>query len=321
MNDPREFHVDAFLSSLATGFRPKDFIADQIFPRVTVAKQSNIFATIPKGGWFKVDNTNRSPGTKANKVTYIVGSDTYFCPNYELAADATWEEMDNADQPFRPLQTKTQLVQTKLELDYEVRAFTTMAGGVGSFSARTGNDAWTDKLNSDPYGDIETAKNAIFATTGEEANTMILPRRVWQVLKVHPDIVQRVFPGGAGGGTVMLQQFADLIEVPKILIAKTLKDTGSENVNGTVTAANFVPVWSSNVYLAHVEDNPTADMVRTFGLTFLWTGANIGMKSPGNWQIERKRDSDIKADTVRTGYYQDEKIVSAELGFEIRTGV
>jgi hypothetical protein len=321
MNDPREFHVDAFLSTLATGFRPKDFIADQIFPRVTVAKQSNIFATIPKGGWFRIDATNRAPGTKANEVTYTVGSDTYFCPNYELAHKVAWETLDNADPPFRPLQTGTQLVITKLELDYEDRVRSTIASGVGSVMTLSGTDVWTDPLNSDPYGNFETAKNAIFDTTGEEPNVCIIPRRVVQVLATHPDVIARTHPGGAGGGTATLGQIRDMIfgegTDGRILVAKTLKDTSAD---GATTNA-FTPVWSSNVTLMRVDPNPSADMVKTFGLTFLWTGANIGMKSPGNWQVERKRDADVKADWVRTGYYQDEKIVSAELGFEIRTGI
>ncbi len=316
MNDPREFHVDGFLGTMASGFRPKDFIADQIFPRVTVAKQSNLFATIPKGNWFKQDVTNRAPGTLANEITYTVGSDTYFCPNYALAHKIPWETMDNADTPFTPLLTGVQLVATKLELDYEIRTEATIASGVGSSSAPT---AWSNLLNSDPIGDIETAQNAIFSTTGEEPNTAIIPRRVWQILRRHPDIVQRVFPGGAGGGTVTVEQFQQLLNVDRVLIAKTLKDTAAENVLGAAPA--FTAVWSTNVYLLKVAPNPTADMIQTFGLTFLWGGANIGMKSPGNWQVERKRDGDRMADWVRTGYYQDEKIVSPELGFQIRTGI
>jgi hypothetical protein len=320
MNDPREFHVDAFLSSLATGFRPKDSIANDIFPRVPVAKQSNIFATIPKGNWFRIDATNRAPGALANEVTYTVGSDTYFCPNYALAHKVPWESIDNADPPFRPLQTGTELVITKLELDYEDRVRSTIASGVGSFMSLSGTDVWTDPINSDPYGNFETAKNAIFDTTGEEPNLAIIPRRVVQVLATHPDVIQRTHPGGAGGGTATLQQIRDMIfgegNEGRILVARMLKDTSTEGA-----AHAFTPVWSSNVTLMHVEPNPTADIVKTFGLTFLWTGANIGMKAPGNWMVERKRDADRMCDWVRTGYYQDEKIVSAELGFEIRTGI
>lgn len=316
MNDPREFHIDGFISNFVTGFRPTDYIFGDVFPTVPVNKQSNVFATIPKGNWFRADVSNRAPGTLATEISYTVSSDTYFCPNYELRHKIPWETMDNADAPFRPLIMGAQLLATKHSLNLEIRGEATIATGVGSFSSLTGTNVWTDYTNSDPVGNFETAINAIQATTGLEPNTAIIPRRVWQVLRRHPDIVQRVFPGGAGGGTASLEQFGALIGVDRILIARTIKNTANEGA-----ADAFTPVWSSNVYVLRVDPNPGGDQVQTFGVNFLWTGANIGMKSPNNWAIERKRDDDIKADWLRTGYYQDEKIVSPELGFQIRTGV
>jgi hypothetical protein len=316
MNDAREFHVDGFLSSLVTGFKPTGFIADQILPRVTVGKQSNIYATIPKGNWFKVDVADRAPGTLANEITYTVGSDTYFCPNYELRHKVTAEAIDNADSPFRPRQKGAEFLVTKHELGYEVRVERTVAAGVGSSTTLTGGDAWSDFTNSDPMGDIEVAQNAIQYSTGLDPNLGVMGRRTWQKLRRHPDIVQRVFPGGAGGGTVSLAQFGELIGVPKILIGTTIKNTGAEG-----GADTFTDVWSSNFHLFYVDPNPSGDQVATFGLSFLWTGPTIGMKSPGNWMVERKYDDDIKAEWVRTGYYQDEKIVAPELGFTIRTGI
>lgn len=318
MNDPREFHVDGFLSNLVTGFRPRDFIADQIFPVVPVNKQSNLFATIPKGNWFRTDVSNRAPGTLANEISYTVGSDTYFAPNYELRHKIPWETLDNADAPFQPLQTGTELLITKHSLNLEVRVEQTLAAGIGSSAILTGANAWSDFANSDPIGNIETAQNAIQSTTGLDPNLAVIGRKAWQKIRRHPDIVQRVFPGAGIGGTVDLAAFASLIGVDKVLIGKTIKNTSVEGVGSNDT---FTDVWSTNVHLLYVDPNPRGDMVATFGLSFLWTGPNIGSKGPGNWQVERKRDDDIKSDWLRTGYYQDEKIISPELGYTIRTGI
>lgn len=316
MNDPREFHRDTFLENLIVAFRPEGFIADQVFPRVQVAKQSNAYAVIPKDNWFRADDAKRAPGTLANEVGYTVGSATYFADNYELRHKIVWETLDNADPPWVPLRTGAQLLVTKHELGFEIRVEAVVAAGVGSVTTLTAGNIWSAYATSDPLTDLEVAANAIQSTTGKEPNVAIIPRRVWQVLRRHPDIVQRVFPGGAGGGTVSQQQFGDLIGVDKILVPRTIKNTANEGAAAAMTA-----VWSTNVYLAHVAPNPSGDMVATLGLAFNWTGPNIGGNGPTPRSVERKRDEDIKADWLRVGYYQDEKIVSPELGFQIRTGI
>lgn len=314
MNDARDFHIDAFLSGFSLQYRPEGFIADQIFPVVPVAKQSDVFAKIDKGNWFRSSVADRAPGTLANEINYTVSSDTYFCPNYALRHPVAVEAVQNADPPHAPLLRGTEFLADKHMLNYEIRVYDTVVGGVGSVTTLAGTNIWSDFNNSDPMTDLEVAANAIQGTTGLEPNLCVMPRKVWQKVRRHPDIVQRVFPGAGIGGTVNLQQFGDLIGVERVLLARTIKNTSTEGAADT-----FTDVWSTHVHLLHVKANPGLNTA-TFAIAPRWNGDGTN-GSPTAGQIERKYDDDRKVYWLRSGYYQDEKIVASELGFTIRTGI
>ena len=66
-------HVDVPLSNLAvsafsTG--EEEFIADQLFPMVTVDKQSDKYYIIEKGAFLRSEETLRAPKTQARRIAY-----------------------------------------------------------------------------------------------------------------------------------------------------------------------------------------------------------------------------------------------------------
>lgn len=313
--DPRDFHLDAFLTNLSIAYRLQGTIADQLFPVVNVMKQTGVYAKVDRGNWLRVPNTLRAPGTAPREVNYTVSSGTYLCLNYELATRVAWETIDNADPPHAPLVGANNLLRDQLMLDYEERVRSRVAAGVGSSTTLTGANAWTDGANSDPLGNMDVAKKAIRKTTGLYPNVAVVPEDTWLVVRRHPQIVLATYPGGAGGGTVTPEQFANLIGVDRVLIPRAIKVTTEE---GQTDA--FADVWSTNVTMAYVANAPGLEKP-SFGYTFRWSGPNIGAGAPGNFQVQRREDGKSKTTEMQTGYYSDENIVASELGFEIRTGV
>jgi hypothetical protein len=103
--------------------------------------------------------------------------------------------------------------------------------------------------------------------------------------------------------------------VDKVIVAEPIKNTSEEGQGDS-----FTDVWSTNVILAHVAPRPGI-MVPTFGYTFRWTGPNIGANGPRNFGMYTERDDKRKVQYLQTGYYQDERIVAPELGFQILTGI
>ena len=314
---PGDFHVDKFLTNILIGYRPSGLVADQIFPVVPVQKQTDIFAKVDKGAWFRIPNTQRAPGALAREVAYTVSSGNYVCKNYELATTVPYETIDNADAPHEPMRQSGELLLDNLAMDFETRVFSAVEGGVGSATLRTAGStsAWDDFANSDPIGDCEVGQEAIRKTTGFMANKCVVGYRSWLKLRRHPDLVRAAYPGAGVGGLVTPEQFGNIIMCPNVIIAKPIKNTADEG-----QADAFTDVWSTHVYLLYVTDRPGI-MVPTFGYAFRWTGQNIGANAPGNFAMYTMRDDRRKVQHLQTGYYSDERVVASELAFKIGTGI
>ena len=317
---PGAWHIDALQTNLLIAYRPLGFIADQILPVIGVQKQSNRFAKIDRRGWFSRPSTLRAPGDGAKEVSFTVSSDTYLCENFELATKVPWETLDNADAPHEVMTRAGEFLGDQLALDYEVRVQQTVVGGVGSSLTLTGANAWDAFATSDLLGNCDTAREAIRQSTGRRPNVCIMPTRTWLKVQRHPDVIRHVFPSGVGGGVAAPQQFGNLIGVERVLIPEAIQHTGAETAGAGDTGLAMTDVWSTNVTLLYV--TPTAGlMVPTYGYSFRWTGPNIGGAGPGNFGVMTTRNENNKSTYLRAGYYQDEKIVAAELGFNIVTGI
>src|SRR5213595_2409871 len=123
--DARDFHIDTFLTNFLHGYRPEGMVGDQVFPVINVSKQTNVFARIDKGSWFRIQDTNRAPGTGFREYNFTVSSDNYFAKNYAAATALPFEVLDNADPPYNPGMQATEFLYDLLMLAFEVRVFST----------------------------------------------------------------------------------------------------------------------------------------------------------------------------------------------------
>lgn len=315
--DPRDLHIDKFLTNILIGYRPQGLVATQIFPVVPVQRQTDVYAQIDRGNWFRRPNTLRSPGAKPGEVSYTVSSGTYVCRNYALATAIPFETLDNADSPHEPMARAGEFLMDQLGLDHEVRVQNVVASNVGSSITRTAGSgsAWDDFANSDPIGDLEVGAEAIRQSTGYTPNVMVVGYRAWLKIRRHPDVVRATFQGAGVGGMVTPDQFANLIMIPKVIVAQPIRNTAEEGQANT-----FSDVWSTDVLMAYVAANPGL-MQPTYGYTFRWTGPNIGGNNIQNLGIYTMRDQVRGVVYMQTGYFQDERIVAPELGFKIATGI
>lgn len=310
-----DFHIDYLLSGMLEGYRPEDFIADQFFPVIPVTKQSGLYAKVNRGNWFRNPTTLRAPGTAPREVNYTVSSDRYQVENHELATAVTFEALDNADDPYQPMTLNGMFLIDQLMLGFEIRMVDHIYTGVGTTITLTGTDVWDDYGNSSPLEVLDTAREAIRATTQKRPTVAVMGEKAWIKIKRHPDLLRAAAPAALGGGILTEQQFASLVGVNKLLIGRLIKNTAAEGA-----ADSFTDVWSTNLVIAHVAPAPGI-MVPSFGYSFRWGGPNIGRNGPPTFAVETRRDTKRKVVEMQTGYYQDEKISGSELGVMIATGI
>jgi len=306
--DSKDVHIDAILTNYSLAYSNLDYIADQIFPIVSVQKQSDKYFTYTKSFWFRDLAQLRAPGAESFGSGYGLSTDSYFCDNYAFHLDVADEVRANADNPLRPDQEATEYVTDRLALRRE-RSWVADFFTTGVWTA-TGSDAtpsvlWSTYGTSDPIVDIETQMNNMRITTGKRPNTVIMGAAVWSSLKNHPDFIDRI--KYTQKGMVSKDLFASLIDIDagKVHIGQAIVDTSVEGA----ASSSFADIWGKHVLLLYVEPN-AGPRTPTAGLTFTWSAFGGGALQ----YIRRLRLDRNMADRIEGLSYFDQKAVAADLG-------
>jgi hypothetical protein len=303
-----DLHVDALLSMLSIAYmnEPDAFIADQLFPMVNVAKQSNKIASYNKDYWFRDEAGIRAPGAETKGGGHeVTTSTTYFCDNYGWHEDVADEERKNYDQPFDPDADATALVVEKLKLRRECAwaadFFKTGVWGT-SYDITVSSTAWTDWANSDPIANVETAREAVYSNTAREPNKLVLGRNVWRYVKHHPDFLERI--KYTQKAILTAELVAAILEVDKVFIGKSIYATTKEG-QATQTLGY---IFGNHALLMYT---PQAARLRTptAGYTIVWNVFG------GISYVRRVRDDKGQYDRIEGHTFFDQKILGTDCGY------
>lgn len=300
----QDIHVDAVLSGVSVAYSQPGFIADAVFPRVKVKKESDKYY---KYGYekFATPETKRAPKTAYKRIDWTPSTDTYQCEEYGLEEPIDDRERDNADDPLSLDVDTTELLTEQIMLARERRVAAIVFSGTYMTTNVTlsGTDQWSDYTNSDPVANITTARATINAAIGRDPNTMVISREVFDKLKDHPQVTERVKYTQLGIVTVQL--LAALFEVPTILIGESLYNTAKEG-----QTASLSRIWGKHCLLAYIEPRP--------GIKKMSLGYSFASRVR---QTEKYRENKIKSDIIRVSEVIDEKLVAAAAGYLIINAV
>lgn len=302
-----QVHVDAFLTNVSVAYMQNrtNFIAGMIFPTVRVDKRSNKYPTYTKADWFRDEAKLRESGAESHGSGFTLSSDTYFCDTYALHKDVGYDERDNADPGINLDQSATEFVTQRLllrkEIQWVTEFFTTSVWGTD----KTPANLWSSYTTSDPIGDIETGKTTVLNNTGMEVNTMAMGYQVWEKVKHHPDIVDRF--KYTSSQSVSTEMFGALLEIPRVYVAKAIKNTKQEGVTATYSFTH-----GKHALLAHVAASPGL-LTPSAGYTFDWTGRQNGLGT--DITINNISMPHLKADRIEGEVAFDYKVVGSDLGY------
>lgn len=297
--------VDPALSNVSIKYANDTFIADQIFPMVKVAKQTGKYYVYDKAN-LRINKTARAAGSGANEIDFGLSTATFSCEDHALKEFVADEIQDQADAALNPLVDATETVTEQLLLDREKNLATilTSSSNLTQYTALSGTSQWSDYANSDPIGDIRTARTTIHASTFRKPNTIIMGKEVFDMLSEHPQIIERVKYSQLGVLTEEL--LARVFQVEKILVGESGYNSAAEGQTDAMTY-----VWGKNVIVAYIAPQVRLKQV-TLGYTFTYS-----QRIAKRW-----RDEDREGTYVRIGndnYVQ--KVISAGAGYLIQTAV
>lgn len=310
---PGSLHVDTYLTDVSVAYVQSStaFVADRVFPRVPVAKQSDIVPMFSRADFLRDEMAKRAAGSEVRRVGYRTESTSYIADEWALEHPIDDQVRANADGPFAALDENAAAFLTQKMLIKREREFVTnflstnlWTGSSDGDDLVSGTDftAWSNPAST-PIEDVERRQTAMESRTGALANKLVVGRQVWSDLKNHPDIIDRI--KYTSSETVTTQLVARLMGLDEVLVASAVYNTAGEGL-----AHSGAHIMADSALLVHTPTAPGL-MTPAAGYTFVWTGL-IG--SNNGQVIERYREDRAVSDIVRIRGAWAQKRIAPDLG-------
>lgn len=267
MPAPSSLHVNAALSTFASGYRNRNFIADKLCPMVMVEKRSDTYFQKNRKDASTIFEDLVGPNTPAHEADYEVATTTYTVRDRALVGYVSNEEIRNADEPNKPKEDRVDNIMGRLMLAHEDRVATLLLASGSYAAANTGaaTAVWTNHSTSNPIKDIQTAVAAIAPVgTDETKLVMGLGLEAWQALSRHPDILGLRPGGGQVGGVAKADEIAAYLGLDEIWVSDIQKNTANRALTATYTR-----IWdTTKACIMRVPRNEPRGYSSLFATTF-----------------------------------------------------
>ena len=308
MGAPAPFPIQPDLTAIALEYRNRRMIADDVLPRVPVAKQDFKYLKHTLADGFTIPDTKVGRKSPPNQVEFTATESTASCQDYALDDSIPGEDMENAPANFSPVNKATEYIANLLALDREKRVadavFNTNSYAAANKVTLSGTTQWSDFTNSNPVDAILAALDLVVM----RPNILVLGRAVYTKLMTHPKVLTATV-GSANSGIANMQKLADLFELDAVFVGESFVNSAKKGQ--TVSLAR---VWGKHAALLYRDQLATANQGTTFGFT-----AQFGNRIAGSFE---DRDVGMRGGLrVRVGESVKEVLTATDLGYWFENAV
>jgi hypothetical protein len=332
MLTPSAVHIDAPLTNLTIAFLQdaNGFIADRVFPKVSVAKKTDKYYIYNRADFNRVGQVQpRAPRTQAPRVGMSLSQDTYSAEVFSLATDFDFDTLANEDAALDIRSAGAQMLTHQLLIDREIKWATSYFGAsiwgtdwTGVSGAPTTNQVrqWSDYTNSSPIADVTNIMRTMqLKSGGFKPNVMVVGKEVRDALVNNPTILARLNGGATVTNTALVTdaKLAEIFGVEEFLVMETVKNVSPE---GVAESNAFIGGKSAAFYY---RPRSAGLMIPSAGYTFTWddlenaSGHGITIKSYRGDYLA----IDGVAEVLEANLAYDHKVVSSDMGAFIATVV
>lgn len=310
-------HIDRALTNMSVAYMQDEtaFIADKVFPKIPVTKQSDVYFVYNKGDFFRDEARVRAGASESVGGEYgVEASDPYYCRVHAFHKDVTEQDRANTDNPLDADNDATDFVTQKMLIRRETRwaekyfrpgVWSREVAGVAS-APGAGETIQFDQVASDPILTVSNEAVLMASKTGFKPNTIVMTPAVFYALKNHEDILDRI--KYTEKGIVTSDLLASLFEVDNVYVSWAVVNTANQ---GAVDDIDFV--MGKHMLLAYVNPRP-AIKKPSAGYMFTWTGL-LGAGAFGNRMVRLPMDMlGIGTERIEGEIAFDAKVVAQDLG-------
>lgn len=264
------FPISPQLTAISIAYRNPTLIADRVFPRVPVAKESFQYLKHNVADGLTIPATLVSRRGRPPEVEFSATSESSSVNSFGLEFSVPFDDIENAKDPnmnYDPLARATEFTSDLIALDREQRVANTVFNPAvyagANVTTLAGAGQWSD-ATSDPIRAILSAMDGMFI----RPNVAVMGRAAATQLQMHPKVVAAVYAGAgnaATGGIVGIEALATILGLQEIIVGEAYINTAKPGQ--TVSRSRL---WGKSVALIYRNPQAMPQMGVTFGLTAQW---------------------------------------------------
>lgn len=316
LNGDNGLHLSQALTDLVGAYVPDadGYIRSRLYQRKDVSHLTDKIRQIAKADMLRLYDAKQGPDGAFGRVQYRIDSSlTFNCQVYGLEAAIDDIDAMNADAALMHAQRQTMVANNALNIALEkvavsqLRDTSVMTNNVTVAAA----NRWDNyaSATSDPIIDLQNWITDTEARTGgKKVNRIALAKWVYNVLKNHPNVIERYKANdvtvGAKLTTSWLENLLDLEPGTIIVTSATYSNSTQPN------AANQVSYLGPDCIIAHVEDGGLNDY--SLGHEFAFNGYT---SDPVVVLTYRDFTKGLGQDIVKVASIVDLKVTQPDAGF------
>lgn len=321
--DVGDLHVNTLLTNVSVAYMNEEanFVADKVFPIIMVDNQTDIYAKYNKDAWFRDqgERMRRAPGTKAARTGWTIdNTNSYRCLNEAIGTTIPDEVRGNADSVYNLDADATRLITSQQMIRRE-RLWASRYLATGKWttnkngSANTDFTQWNDYANSDPFGDMETWRNAVRLLIGRWPNKLVMAYDIWKSVKHHPDFLDRIKGGATAANPALLtqKQFAAFVEIDELIVPLSVYNTAAEA--SPAAAATLTDIVTNQMLMCYTPASASL-LTPAAGYTFVWRPLTNGNAVQF---IRKYREEPERQDVFEAHSYIDQVVTAPDAGLYV----
>lgn len=300
--NPQSVFIDPLLTSVYLGYKNTELIADTLFPKIPVSKESGIYFKNDKSNLIVPGSTKRALTGKANRVTGKLLQDTYTLEEHTLEEWVDDRILKTYDSPFDPRKNATNRIAGQLAIEKENELIAALAAATASGNVVDAAGNWAT-AGTNLLTVVRTGADYIHVRTGVRPNTMVLDRLSLNALLEVNTAFRAAISNNKDKTLKAVKAFiSGYFDIPSVLIAGGIKQSAAESGTGSF-------LWSTKgiAYLAYVNPSPAIEEP-SVGYQF-YKEDMIG--------VDVRREEGNKSDVVRVTDFNVQKIVDVDCVYKI----
>lgn len=293
-----QLRVDKLLSNISVRYKNENFIANEVFPKVAVKKESDVYRTYDRD--FRLPETIRSAKGVAREHNFDVSTAPYVLEQHSLKDYVSDRDQENYEiSDLRRDTTEILTEKILMRKEKSVADLFTSTSWSQNVSLSAAQQFSANTTTSNPIPIFDTAATVVLEQSGMMPNMSIIPWNVMVAIKNHTSVIDRVKYTNI---TITKDIIGALLSVENMLVPKSVIDTAAEGLTESVSA-----LWGDNAFVGYKAPRPS-NMAPSAGYIF----------ENALPLVKRWRDEDRQSEAIEVNQHYSPKVVASLAGYLIK---